>query len=242
MRVSRILLFGAALTSVGVWVAGCGDAATDPIKPSRPTTVAVAAASVRLVSRGATVQLATIVHDQYGQVLADAGVAWSSADASVASVDATGLVTAVGDGTTEIAATAGPASGMATVTVNVSAATDRAALVALYEATDGPNWGDNTNWLTDAPLDDWYGVDADSSGRVVELKLGDNALSGPIPTALGNLGNLTRLRLPDNSLSGPIPATLGNLAKLTNLELDDNDLSGAIPPELGKLTGTCQRR
>ena len=236
MRVPRILFYGTALTSVGVWVVGCGDAATDPIEPSRPTAVTVAAASVRLVSLDATVQLAAVVHDQYGQVLADARVAWSSADASVASVDAAGLVTAMGDGTAEIAAAVGSASGTVTVTVNVSAATDRDALVALYEATDGPNWGNNTNWLTDAPLDDWHGVNADTSGKVVELKLGDNALSGPIPTALSNLGNLTRLSLPDNSLSGPIPATLGNLTKLTNLDLNDNDLSGAIPPELGKLT------
>ena len=36
--------------------------------------------------------------------------------------------------------------------------TDRASLTALYNATDGPNWGDNTNWLTDAPLSEWAGV------------------------------------------------------------------------------------
>ena len=29
---------------------------------------------------------------------------------------------------------------------------DEAALVALYNATDGPNWRRNTNWLTVAPL------------------------------------------------------------------------------------------
>ncbi len=48
---------------------------------------------------------------------------------------------------------------------------DRAALVALYNATDGPNWVNNGNWLTDAPLGDWYGVDTDVSGRVVRIKL-----------------------------------------------------------------------
>ena len=50
------------------------------------------------------------------------------------------------------------------------AASDRAALVALYHATDGPNWIDSENWLTDAPLGEWYGVDTDSSGRVVRLE------------------------------------------------------------------------
>ena len=34
---------------------------------------------------------------------------------------------------------------------------DRAGLVALYEATDGPNWINNEGWLSDAPLDEWYG-------------------------------------------------------------------------------------
>ena len=35
---------------------------------------------------------------------------------------------------------------------------DRAALVALYNSTDGPNWATSTNWLSDRPLGDWYGV------------------------------------------------------------------------------------
>ena len=66
--------------------------------------------------------------------MSGATVAWTSSDASVATVDATGLVTAVANGT----ATAGSASGTAAVTVRANL--DRAALVALYEATDGPNW------------------------------------------------------------------------------------------------------
>ena len=46
---------------------------------------------------------------------------------------------------------------------------DRAALIALYEATDGANWDDGTGWLSDAPLGDWYGVTTDTDGRVLEL-------------------------------------------------------------------------
>ena len=34
-------------------------------------------------------------------------------------------------------------------------------LVAFYNATDGPNWIDNQNRLTDSPLTDWAGVNAD---------------------------------------------------------------------------------
>ena len=41
--------------------------------------------------------------------------------------------------------------------------TDRAALVALYDATNGENWARNTNWLSSQPLGDWYGIVTDDS-------------------------------------------------------------------------------
>ena len=58
-----------------------------------------------------------------------------------------GLVRGAGEGTATITATAGDVSGTSEITV---VNPDRAALVALYNATDGRNWVDNTNWLTDA--------------------------------------------------------------------------------------------
>ena len=71
---------------------------------------------------------------------------------------------------------------------------DREALVALYHTTDGPNWRDNTNWLSDAPLDEWHGVSHgvfdDSTDSVIVLSLNNNQLSGEIPPELGNLTNL----------------------------------------------------
>ena len=116
-----------------------------------------------------------------------------------------------------------------------SAQSDRAVLVDLYNATNGPNWTDNTNWNTSAPLDEWYGV-LSTTGRVTGLDLGVNQLSGPIPSTLGDLANLEFLDLISNQLSGPIPSTLGDLANLEFLGLNDNQLSGSIPPSLGDLT------
>ena len=58
------------------------------------------------------------------------------------------------------------------------APTDRDVLVALYNATDGPNWKNKTNWDTNADLSDWYGVEADDQGRVVKLSLSANKLRG----------------------------------------------------------------
>ena len=115
------------------------------------------------------------------------------------------------------------------------AAVDRAALVALYEATDGANWDNNANWLSDRPIGEWYGVIADLSGRVTELSLNFNQLSGEIPAELGNLANLELLELEDNRLTGEIPAELGNLANLRYLDLWQNQLSGEIPAELDNL-------
>ena len=52
-----------------------------------------------------------------------------------------------------------------------SVASDRTALVALYNATDGTNWVTSTNWLSDRPLGAWHGVTTNSDGRVTELSL-----------------------------------------------------------------------
>ena len=99
----------------------------------------------------------------------------------------------------------------------------------------GPGWTNSVNWLTDAPLRDWYGVDVDDQGRVVRLVLSENKLAGPIPAELGSLANLEFLWLSVNRLTGPIPPELGNLAHLWRLNLWNNQLSGSIPPELGDL-------
>ena len=116
------------------------------------------------------------------------------------------------------------------------AAKDRAALVALYYTTGGPNWATNSNWMSDRPLGEWYGVTTDGDGLVTRLDISDNQLNGSIPAALGNLTNLQELHLYINELSGPIPAELGSLANLEILRLGGNQLSGAIPVDLGSLS------
>ena len=113
---------------------------------------------------------------------------------------------------------------------------DKAALVALYEATDGDNWTNNTHWLSDRPLGEWHGITTDADGRVTWLNLSANQLSGSIPPELGNLTNLKDLNLYSNQLRGPIPPELGNLTNLKELNLSNNQLSGSIPSELGNLT------
>ena len=114
-------------------------------------------------------------------------------------------------------------------------ATDRDVLVVLYNATNGTNWRNRTNWLTDNDLSTWYGVEA-SNNRVTYLNLEENNLTGRIPVELGNLSDLTTLMLAWNQLSGSAPSELGNLTNLTTLTLSYNQLTGSIPPELGNLS------
>ena len=115
-------------------------------------------------------------------------------------------------------------------------AAERAVLTSLYHATGGPNWVDNKNWLSDAPVGEWSGVVTDDRLRVVSLRLWGNRLTGPIPPELGNLNRLRGLSLGRNQLTGTIPSELGGLAGLKLLDLGDNQLSGSIPRELGNLT------
>ena len=110
-----------------------------------------------------------------------------------------------------------------------SVASDRAALVALYNATGGASWITNTNWLSDRALDEWHGVITNSDGRVAELWLWGNKLRGSIPAELGDLTELQTLDLRSNRLSGPIPAELGALTNLESLRLSDNQLTGCVP-------------
>ena len=99
------------------------------------------------------------------------------------------------------------------------------ALVALYHATDGPNWANNSNWLSDRPLGEWYGVSTDGNGRVTLLDLRENGLSGSIPVELGNLSYLQILDVRFNStLSGSLPGSLTGLTSLVTLSLDGTGL------------------
>ena len=112
---------------------------------------------------------------------------------------------------------------------------DRAVLVELHSATDGANWANRANWLSDLPIGEWHGVTSDANGRVTGLYLFNNQLTGAIPSELGNLANLETLELRWNQLTGEIPSELGSLSNLQRLELHGNQLTGQIPPQLDSL-------
>lgn len=227
-------------------VLSCGEGATEPPpprpepprpEPPRPTTVVVSPSTLQFGAIGETAQLRAEVRDQNERPMTGVAVTWASSDPAVATVDATGLVRAVADGSASITATAGSATGQAAVSVMDL---DRAVLVTFYRATAGESWRRSDNWLSAAPLGEWFGVRTDDQGRVIELNLQHNNVSGPLVPGLGSLSELGSLTLWGNPLTGRVPPELGNLSKLAALNVAspaDSELEGPIPPEIGKLTG-----
>jgi hypothetical protein len=116
-------------------------------------------------------------------------------------------------------------------------ASERQALIDLYNSTNGPRWT-ASNWGGNVGYEcTWGGVGCDSAQTtVVTLALESNNLRGPLPGSIGNLTNLQYLYLQDNYLSGGIPTQLGNLVHLINLNLLANQLTGRIPSSLMNLT------
>ena len=187
------------------------------------------AAALELV--GDTLRLAAAALDANDSLVAGFEFAWISDDTSVAVVDMGGLVTGKGRGTAWIKASSDFLMGQSPVSV---ASGDRGVLITLYHATGGPNWKRDDNWLTDTPLNSWYGVRAFGTG-VHTIDLPFNGLTGRIPPGLTNLAELQKLKLRGNKLTGTIPASIGRMQQLSYLDLSANELTGPVPPELGHL-------
>jgi len=137
---------------------------------------------------------------------------------------------------------------------------DRLALIALYNSTNGPAWYQKAGWNPgggpgDSPCG-WYGVTC-AGGRVTELNLLESGLDGSLPPAIGNLDQLKKLvigwtnqvdsRTTYNPPYLPIPTEIGNLTNLEYLDLSGDvdiapdvqgglPLPGPLPASLGNLT------
>jgi len=114
------------------------------------------------------------------------------------------------------------------------------ALLAVYNATDGPNWIYNDGWVAGAAGNDcdvceWDYVTCNSDGRVKFLSLSSNLPSGTIPPEIGDLEFLESLSMDYCGLTGTIPAEIGQLTNLTSLRFFTNELTGSIPASIGNL-------
>lgn len=123
--------------------------------------------------------------------------------------------------------------------------TEKAALQALYNSTNGANWINKQGWDFSTPVtswdgtNGWYGITV-TNGTITSINLGQNNLTGTLASEIGSLTNLQQLYLQDNELSGAIPNEIGNLLSLKILYLNDNKLAGSIPTQMGNLVNLSQ--
>ena len=97
---------------------------------------------------------------------------------------------------------------------------DRQVLTVFHHQLGGPDWLISDNWVTDAPLDTWFGVEVDSEGNVTGLDLNGNRVIGEIPREIGMLESL---KIPD----------LGNFVIMGGPEpWDENRLTGERAPRV----------
>ncbi len=104
---------------------------------------------------------------------------------------------------------------------------DSLELTQFFQAMDGLNWTNNTNWLvTGQPIESWYGITVNNEGCVTTLQLYDNNLSGTLYDF--NFPDLNHLILSIGSIQGSIPDFSG-LPELQTLWINDNLISGNLP-------------
>ena len=108
------------------------------------------------------------------------------------------------------------------------------ALEALFVATLGASWIDNTGWTTDPNPCSWYGV-ACSSGHIAQLSLNGNSLGGMLPAEIGALVALERLDVGDNAIRSPLPSEITALTSLVELVLNSNGMTGSLPSDIDAL-------
>ena len=124
-------------------------------------------------------------------------------------------------------------------------AKEREILIKFYYATNGDQWENNTNWCSDKPVGEWYGVETHYDGLVYKMRFvyndpanfNGNNLSGHLIPELGDLSELSFLEIQFSQLSGNIPEELGKLKHLYHLNLSYNQLSGEIPTSISQMTG-----
>lgn len=107
----------AGQTTITARLGGFSDSTTLTVVAAHLVSIAVNPA-VQTIAAGTTLQFTAIGSFDDGSTQLLQSVTWSAAPTSVASVDATGMVSGVGTGTATITATSGSVSGTASLTVS----------------------------------------------------------------------------------------------------------------------------
>lgn len=116
---------------------------------------------------------------------------------------------------------------------------ERTGLKSIYESAGGGSWTRSDNWNSDKPLDEWYGVETDSEGHVIALRLPGNNLVGELSPKISNLTHLRHLDLSWNGIAdefGYYDERITGLTELESINLSHNSISGSLPISWYKLT------
>lgn len=116
---------------------------------------------------------------------------------------------------------------------------ERAALLALYNNTDGANWTVAEPWtisrINSYPDSTLHGVEV-VNGDIVGINLTSAGLNGTLPAELDELTELRSLQIRFNNYSLGILPNLSSLTRLVTMDFSNSDLSGSIPAWLGSLS------
>lgn len=117
----------------------------------------------------------------------------------------------------------------------VTPSAEREALIDLYNATNGSSWSNTTNWCSQAPISEWFGVECDASGNLIGLNLAANNLSGSLPDSFTELMDCCNyLIVGQNNLTGAVSQSIishnkwqylwGDILSGTQLEFNMADI------------------
>ena len=124
------------------------------------------------------------------------------------------------------------------VHAQLSKATEKTALVALYNAVSRPGTSFHNTWdpQTDPCRDKWPGVVCDGDGHISDLSLKGLNMAGTIPKSFYDFPRLVKLDLGQNHITGEIPAGIWfSFPMLSYVDFSMNHFIGTIPKELGDL-------
>ena len=116
---------------------------------------------------------------------------------------------------------------------------DSLALVAIFKATGGAqNWHPDRVWDLTQPIDKWYNVKLDETGRVTQVNLANGTVTAPwtLPAAVGDLTEMTNFRIIGSQLTGAIPEEIYNLTKLVSFYLTKNTPTWTLSPKIAGMT------
>ncbi len=194
--------------------------------------------AIDTVAVGDSIALTALAADANGHPIAPRAAPpfqWLSSVPEVVAVDGGGRIAALAPGVTSVTASTGDLEATASLTVEPTAVFAKRVLTSFFYSTVGSNWARSDNWLSDMPLQDWYGLTVDDNGRITSLQLSRNGLAGSIPPRLGDLRALRTINLGNNALTGRLPKELANLDRLQRLVVNSNSLSGEIPTWLADM-------